>query len=295
MANEDSVLREVDQELAEDKQWLLFSKYGPAAIGAGAAIIVGVGAWQVWTAMQTRAAGEQAIEFNNAIETLAEDAESGRAELAAIAGGSSGYAVLAEFRRAGSLAADGQTEESIAVFQSVYADSAAPKPLRSLARLRASYLSLDQGREAALGHLGDLSEAQGPFSHHADEVIGVAALRAEDYQTAISIFDRLKAAPATPEPLRIRATELRALAVAGQNGVNITGDIRIDDILGAVAPGDNPLFADPSAANQLISDALEAAAANAQSADDAAEEAIDEAETEPVSEDPPPNESDTQE
>ena len=46
MANEDSVLKEVDQELAEDRQWAMFRKYGPAAIGAGLALILGVGAWQ---------------------------------------------------------------------------------------------------------------------------------------------------------------------------------------------------------------------------------------------------------
>ena len=104
MANEDTALREVDQELAEDKQWAMFRKYGPTAIAAGIAIVIGVAGWQLWSMRAAAIAEQEALEFRNSLELLEEDEAAGQAELAALAGEqSTGYAVLAQFHRAASL------------------------------------------------------------------------------------------------------------------------------------------------------------------------------------------------
>lgn len=235
MANEDSVLREVDQELAEDRQWSMFRNYGPAIIGGAAALILGVGAYQAYNAAQTNAANQQATAFNEAVELLAENPGQGREALGVIADeGGSGYAVLAGFRRAASLVADGEREAAIAAFKSIYDSNAAPKSMRDLARLRAAYLAIDDGREAALNHLGDLPQSDGPYRPYADEVVGVTALLAEDYETALGVFRQLAGNPETPESLSARAEEFAALAVSGKAGVNLTGEIRLDDIVGAI-------------------------------------------------------------
>jgi hypothetical protein len=250
VANEDSVLKEVDQELAEERQWSMFRKYGPAGIGAAAALVIGVGAFQFYNAAQTRAANQQATAFNEAVELLADNPAQGREALNAIAEeGGSGYAVLAAFRRAASLVADGERAAAIAAFQEVYEDNAAPKTMRDLARLRAGYLAIDDGREAALSHLGDLPQSSGPYRPYADEIVGVAALLAEDYETALGVFRQLSGNPETPQALSARAEEFSALAVSGKAGVNITGEIRLDDIVGAIgeaapqntAPAGEPL------------------------------------------------------
>lgn len=243
MANEDSVLREVDQELAEDRQWQLFRKFGPAVIGGAAAVIIGVGAWQLYSAAQTRAASADAISFNEAAELLAESPAEGREALKAIAeDGDSGYGVLARFRRAGSLAIAGEREAAIAAFQTIYDNGGAPRSMRELARIRAAYLAIDDGRDAALSHLGSLTTSDGAFRPYADEVTGIAALKAEDYETALSVFSRLSLDAATPVALAARAEEFQALAIAGKSGVNITGEIRLDDIIGAV--GESPVSQD---------------------------------------------------
>lgn len=235
MANEDSVLREVDQELAEERQWSIFRKYGAAVIGASAALVLGVGAWQIYSAMQTRAANEHALEFNAALDRLETSPEEGRAALKQIADeGASGYSVLSEFRRAASLLATGERRAAIGVFEEIYAKSSAPRSIKDMARIRAAYLALDDGRDAALSHLGPIQTNGGAFGAYADEVEGIAALKEEDYETAVAIFTRLSNDPQIPEAVRARAEEYAALATAGKSGVNLTGAVRLDDILGAV-------------------------------------------------------------
>lgn len=239
MANEDSVLKEVDQELAEERQWAGFRKYGPAVIGASVALVIGVGAWQVINAARTSAANKEAVQFADAAETLLANADDGRAALNVIADeGGSGYAYLAQFRRAASFAADGDRAEAIATFAEIYDDGGIPKPLRELAQLRAAYLSLQDGRDVVMGHLGSLQNSDGPYRPYADEAAGIAALKAEDYETALSLFSGLADRPSTPAALAQRANEYLALAVSGKAGVNLAGRFALDDVLGAVDADD---------------------------------------------------------
>ena len=238
MANEDSALREVDQELAEENQWANIRKYGPIMAGAGIALVLGVGAYQLYTGAKTKASEEQAVEFSTALETLTENAEDGRAQLEAIADDDkSGYAILARFRQAASLASAGERDEAEGLFQQIYDQNSAPKSLRELARIRAAQLALDDGRDDVLSHLGDLAQTDSAFRFHADELNGVAALDAKDYETAHSVFTRLVGDPETPSTLVLRAQEFQALAIAGKGGVNLSGEIQLDDVIGAVGPG----------------------------------------------------------
>ena len=239
MANEDSVLKEVDQELAEERQWLMFRKYGPAFIGASAALVIGVGAWQAYDAARANASNRQAEQFAAASERLVENKTEGREALEAIANeGGSGYSILAQFRRAASFAADGDRAAAIEAFKTIYENNAAPQPMRNLARVRAAYLSLQDGRDAALGHLGALADGDSAFRPYADEIAGLAALKAEDYETALALFTALDANPETPASLAQRAEEYRALAVSGKAGVNLSGKFELDDIVGVVGAED---------------------------------------------------------
>ena len=282
MANEDTILREVDQELAEDRQWVQFRKYGPAAIAAAIAIVVGVGGWQGWNAYKDNIAGEQALEFRNALDLLGEDQTEGEAALSAISDkGAGGYGVLAELQRAASLSRGGNRTGAVSAFEEVYKNGAAPKRIRELARLRAAYLSLVDGRDVVMAHLGDLQTAEGSFSYHADEVAGLAAIEAKDYQTAVSIFRQLSIDLGAPAALRTRAEDFAALAEAGRAGVNITGETRLDDILdvlGGTLDADENVVSDEGASAvsdvQAIIDDAQTEAENVEAAVDDIEAAV---------------------
>ncbi|MHA7871363.1 MAG: tetratricopeptide repeat protein [Hyphococcus sp.] len=234
MANEDSALREVDQELAEERQWATFRKYGPAAIAGAAAIVIGVAGSQVWDARQTGAAKDQALEFRSALELLSEDQTAGRAALQVIADtASSGYGELAAMHRAASFARGGERLAAIAAYREIY-NGGAERNIRELARLRAAYLSLSDGREDVLNDLGDLPQNGGSYAYHAREVAGLAALKAKDYETALSMFRELSIDLGAPPALRERAENFAALTAAGKAGVNVTGETQLDDLLSAV-------------------------------------------------------------
>lgn len=234
MANEDSVLREVDQELAEDRQWELFRKRGPLVIAGAVAIVAGVAVWQFWNARTNSIAEVQALEFREAVELLAQNRDSGRAALGAVAEEGGGYGVLAQFHRAASFAQGGERLKAVEIYREIYNKGAAPKRVRELARLRAAYLSLSDGRDVVLKDLGHLPEADGAYGVYAREISALAALGAKDYETALAMFRQLSIDISAPLALRTRAEDFAALAAAGKAGVNITGETRVDDLLKAV-------------------------------------------------------------
>lgn len=234
MANEDSAVREVDQELAEERQWEMFRKYGPMIIAGGLSIVLGVAGWGMWNAQKTSAAEKQALEFRDAVELLADDQDEGRTALGALAEESSGYGVLAQFHRAASYARGGERLKAIETYREVYNKGSISKRVRELARLRAAYLSLSDGRENVLEDLGDMPEATDALGVYAREIAALAALGAKDYETALSMFRQLSIDTAAPEPVRTRAEDFAALAASGKAGVNITGEARVEDLIGAI-------------------------------------------------------------
>lgn len=238
VANEDTALREVDQELAEERQWAMFRQYGPAVIGGALAIVLGVAGWQFWNLRADNAAKDMALEFQNAIELLASDPAQGRDALRAISEESTGgYGVLAAFHRAASFSRGGERLSAVETYREIYNNGAAPKEVRDLARLRAGYLSLSDGRDSVLEDLGDLPSGGSAYAFHAQEISGLAALEEQDYETALSIFRQLSIDLGAPAAIRDRAEDFAALAASGKAGVNITGEARIDDLLSAINEG----------------------------------------------------------
>ena len=230
MANDDSALREVDEALEEERQWAFFQKNGPALIAAGVLLVVGVAGWQIWTHMKTSAAEKQAIEFRDAVTLLEEDPVAGRAALETLGEEKGGYGALANLRRANSYAAAGERLKAVEIYREVAAGGA-PERIREFAQLRAALLSLNDGRDAVMSDLDGLQDSDGPFSYYAREILAIASLNEKDYESAVSNFEALAADTTAPAGLRERAGEFGALAKEARAGVNITGEIQVDDLL----------------------------------------------------------------
>lgn len=232
MANEDSALREVDQELAEERQWAMFRQYGPGVIAGAAAVVLVVGGWQFWKARQASVAGEQSLEFKNAVELLAETPDEGRSAVAAIAdAGDGGYSVLARLHQAAALSQGGDRLGALEAYRAVAETRSVPKPIRELARLRAAYHALADGRDAVMAELDGLDETDSINGFYARELLGLSTLQEKDFETAHALFTQLTTDLGAPAALRERAGEFAALAASGRAGVNITGETRIDDLV----------------------------------------------------------------
>ncbi|MEO1014794.1 MAG: tetratricopeptide repeat protein [Pseudomonadota bacterium] len=219
MTNDESLIREVDEGLAEDDFWRTLQSRGPFILAGAAAIVLGVAGFQVMDARRAAAAGDAAERYFSVI--TAEEATGAerferlrRFEEDA----PEGYSVVARFRIAASLAARGDVEEARVVYRSIYDGDAAPKRLRQLARLRAAHIALDADRDAVIEAVGDLETDESQFGYFAREALAFAALKAGDYASAAATFSNAASDPAAPEGVKTRAREFAALAEAAAVG-----------------------------------------------------------------------------
>ena len=218
MANDDTILREVDQALADDKQANELQKNLPGLLIGAALVVAAVGGWEFYKSQRNAAAEKASVEY----EALA-SAGGSAAQTEAIeklADGKTGYAVLAKLRLAASELQKGEGEKALGLYREVYSGSA-PKRVKNMARLRAGLISLDQSREAVIKDVGTLEEDKTPLGYYAREILGLAAIKAGDYQGAEDMFLRAASSPDAPEAVQARAHEFAALAAEAKSGVAI--------------------------------------------------------------------------
>ena len=215
--NDETILREVDQALAEDDLSKILQKNLPAIIGAALIIVVGVGGWQVWSNQRAAASAKSSAAFNEAMRLGGSDAGTKEFETLADEGGA--YGALAKMTLAGRHASNGERDKALVIYREVYGASAASKRLKDVARLRAAYISLDSSREEVLKDVGGLETDATALGFYAREAIALAAMKAGDYQSAEEMFRKAASSPDAPEPIRLRAGEFAALAGAGKAGV----------------------------------------------------------------------------
>ena len=240
VSTDDSSLREVDQELAEEQQFQALRRSLPLLGGGAAAIVLGVAGWQFYTAQKTAKAEAAALIYQDALSSLEESPQNGVEIFGdAVQGESEGYAALATFQQAALLSAQGDTARAYQLYRSVLDMENVTKSLKDLARLRAGYLSLDRAdRDTVVRDLDSLPGDPTPLGFYARELIALAELSERNYDAAIATFDTLAGSIETPPSLRARASEFAIVARAGKTGSNISGEARVEDLLNRL--GDSP-------------------------------------------------------
>src|SRR5215470_8642000 len=99
---DDSLLREVNEELRREQIAKLWDKYGVYALIGAAIIVLGVGGFKYWEARELQASEAAGARFLTAIKDLAESkADDAQTVLEGISkSGPAGYAILARLRLA---------------------------------------------------------------------------------------------------------------------------------------------------------------------------------------------------
>ncbi|MFN0023344.1 MAG: tetratricopeptide repeat protein [Parvularculaceae bacterium] len=217
MTNDDTILREVDQALAEDKTASVLKKNLPLIIAAVVAAVGGVAGYQLYQANRAASAEKSSRAYEAALK--AGEGDEAEKAFEALASGGGGYAAIAKMRLAGEHASHGETAEALGLFREVYGAAGVSKRIKDLARIRAAYLSIAEGRDAVIKDAGSLETDTSPLGVYAREILALAALKAGDYQTAEGMFLKAAASLDAPEPVRARAKEFAALAAAGKSGV----------------------------------------------------------------------------
>jgi hypothetical protein len=211
------IFREIDEEVRRDKLVDIWNAYGNWIIGLAVLIVIGVGGWrfQEHRTLQASEAASARIELalKDAREGRGEEAEKAFAEI--VKDAPAGYRLLARFRNAGEVgkrdAAEGSKQ-----FDLLASDASLEQSMRDLARLRSVMLRLDEMSFAETrAALEGMAAPAGIWRHTAREILGIAALKANEFDAAARWFDTIASDKETPAGLRQRADQYLAIVSAG--------------------------------------------------------------------------------
>jgi hypothetical protein len=211
------IFREVEEDVRRDRALAFWKKYGNVLIALALLAVAGTAAWRGWVYWQSKQSEAAGARYEQAIE----DSKAGRSEeadkeLQALAsGGARGYEQLSRLRLAAELGKS-DLQAALKAYDGIVADTGFSALMRDIARLRAGMLVADSAPLAELKtRLDPLLAPGSALGANARELLGLAALKAGDYEAAGKWLDEIITDQAAPASLRQRADLLLAIVRAG--------------------------------------------------------------------------------
>jgi hypothetical protein len=202
----DTLLREVDEELRRDRMRKLWRQSAPFIFGAAAAVILlvaGYEGWRWWTGSNAARSSDQFY----AAAQAADGSDLAAAEKAldeVIAQGSGAYPALAQFRQASLLAQQGKIDEAVAAYDAL-ATNQSSTHLRELALVMGANLLVDKGDVAAVTQrVGGSIVPESPMRNAAREVLGLVQYKAGELDAAMTTFQAIIDDPLASRDLQSR-------------------------------------------------------------------------------------------
>jgi hypothetical protein len=209
--------REVDEDVRRERVIRIWTKYQYWFIALAVLIVAGTAAWRVYDHMRNEAAEEAGAAYEAALQ-LSLDGKPAEAEAAfeALARTApKGYANLARLRAADEIAVR-DPALAIKAYDALAADQAFDPSFRDVARLRAAILDVDGADQKEIEQrLGLLAAQSFPYHNTIRELLGLAALKRNDFEAAGRWFDAIMSDPQASFSLRQRAEAYLALVQAG--------------------------------------------------------------------------------
>ena len=221
LMSDDTFIREVNEDLRQDKAKAFWDRFGPLLIGLAVLLVLATAGFVAWEYFRSNRAGDAGEAFAQAVK-LAE-AGQGDEALAAFKAiedkGHGAYPVLSRLRAGSVLAAKGDAAAAVASFDAIAADSAADPALRDIARVRAAYVLVDSGSYGDVQQrASQLAADSNPMRHGAREALGLAAWKDGKPEDATKFFEQIAADPAASQNLKQRANMMLALIRGGATG-----------------------------------------------------------------------------
>lgn len=232
-AEQDALLREVDEAVRQDQFTALAKRYG-APVGIVVALGLAVfGGWLWWTERQESELERASEELVLAIE----DFSNGRADSALQAltsiseSGEGGAKVVATLARAGIATEQGRIEEAAKIYAQVASDPDTPPLYRDFAAIREVLLRYDDLEPAEVeARLKPLAVPGAAWFGSAGELLGHAYIDQGKEEEAGALFRTIATDDQVPESIRFRARQM-----AGSMGVDAIEDV--EETLGELREG----------------------------------------------------------
>jgi hypothetical protein len=224
MADEnDSLLREVEEELRREQMQKIWQRYNGLILGAAGLIVLAVAGYKFLETRRISSAEAGGAEFA-AAENLSDDKKKDEAEKAfkAIAdSGPAGYAALAKLHLAGAQVKDGKIADAVATYDSLAKQAGADDLLKSFAQLQAASLRMADADYAEIqNRLTPLAGDDAPFGKSARELLGIAAYKAKKYDEARKYLEPLLVDPNASDAIQDRVKIIMAGIAAAEVAAN---------------------------------------------------------------------------
>ena len=205
MSDSDSFIREVTEEVRQDRMIRYWKRYGPYVLGAIVLIVATAAGW-AWMEDQAR---QQARETGGAfLSAEPGDLDAATRLVETVEGPAT---VIAQLRRAASLAAAGQTDAAIGAYRTVAGQSAATRAYADHAALQAARLEAPTlPTEDALVLVDPLVAPDAPYRLLALELRAALLLNAGRVEDAHADLNAILSAPTRTAALDGRAQALLA-------------------------------------------------------------------------------------
>ncbi len=202
---DESLFREVDEEVRQDEYKKLWQTHGKLISTAVAAVVVGVGGFQLYTHYEQQQAEQAAVVYSEALKKAGEGKiEDAIAALKAV--DHKGLSQLAKLKEADLLAEKGETDKAVAAYDAFAANATNDKTLIDTATIKAGYLLVDTSTpDQLLVRLGAFDKDSEIWRHQAREIFGLSAWRIKDYAMAERYMKALVDDAETPQAMRQRA------------------------------------------------------------------------------------------
>lgn len=201
----DSFIREVSEEVRQDRMYRLWKRYAPFVIGGIVAIVAGAALWN-WLQHQER---EAARERGALFLAAGSDAE---AKAAVVENTEGAAAAIAQLQLARAQADGGSPLDAIATYRQVASNSGLKRAYTDLAALEAARLEAPTlALEKAEGLLSPLAAEDAPYRPLALELRAALRLNAGDAAGAQADLEAVLETPGLTQGLSARARQMLAI------------------------------------------------------------------------------------
>lgn len=222
-AQEDALLREVDDAVRQDDMLNFGKRYGrPLALGTGV-LVLGFAGYLFWDSRQDAARETQSETLIAALD----QAQAGNLPAATsgvqplLADGGPGPNASAQLLAAGAAMAQNKPQEAARLLTALAENGAAPTPMRDLARIRLVAMQFDtMDKDQVAAQLGPLAQPTNPWFGSAGELLAMAYLEQGKRIEAGRLFSEIARTETVPDPIRSRARQM-----AGVLGVDAIPDV----------------------------------------------------------------------
>ena len=212
-AEQDSLFKEIDEDIRQEKYIDLWRKYGKIIISISIAFVLGVAAFKGWEAYNLNQKIADSNQLSSALDLIDQEKQTNAATILnkLIKSGSTGYAILARFNDAAILMKNGKRKKAIANYLSIADDKSIKEEVRNMALILSAQLGIGyMESNIFLDRLKELIDGKNAWRHSAKELTALFAQEAGNGLKARQHFKELSDDATAPQSIRSRAAEMSA-------------------------------------------------------------------------------------